>query len=84
MSDNWRASQAALNQRGGLLGSTPQTMVKYITKRPSVPGSGKAQGAKNLRVPNTYICSYIVRSPKDQNRMEELENELSERGLKIK
>ena len=53
-------------------------MVKYTTQRPSVPGSCKAKGAKNLRVPNTYICSYNVRSLKDQNRLEELENELGE------
>ena len=82
MSDNWRACQAALNQRGGLLGYTPQTMAIYTTKLPSVPRSCKAEGAKNLRVPNTYIRSYNVRSLKDQNRLEELENELSETRFK--
>ena len=82
MSDKWRACQAALNQRGELLGSTPQTMAKYTTKRPLVPGSSKAEGAKNLRVPNTYTCSYNVRILKDQNRLEELENEPSETRFK--
>ena len=52
-------------------------MAKYTLKRPSVPSSHKAEGAKNLRVLNTYICSYNVRSLKDQNKLEELENELS-------
>ena len=51
-------------------------------KRPSAPGSYKAEGAKNLRVPTTYICSYNVRSLKDHNRLEELENELSETRFK--
>ena len=82
MSDNWRARQAALNQRGGLNGSTPLTMAKYTMKGPSVPGSCKAEGAKNFRFPNTYICTYNVRSLKDQNRLEELENELSETRYK--
>ena len=36
----------------------------------------KAAGAKNLRVPNTYICSYNVRSLTDQNTLEELANEV--------
>ena len=57
-------------------------MTKYTTKRPSVSGSRKAEGTKNLWVPNTYICSYNVRSLKDQSRLEELENELSETRFK--
>ena len=57
-------------------------MAKYTTKWPSVAGSHKAEGAENLRIPNTYICSYNVRSLKDQNRLEELENELSETRFK--
>ena len=77
MSDNWRARQAAVNQRGGLLGSTPQTMAKYTMKQPSVRSSHKTEGAKNLRVPKTYICSYNIRRLKDEDRLEELENEMS-------
>ena len=57
-------------------------MAKYTTKRPSVPSSYEAEGAKDLRVPNTYVCSYNVRSFKDQSRLEELENELSETRFK--
>ena len=52
-------------------------MTKYTKKRPSVPGSREAEGAKNLRVPKIYICSYNVRSLKGQDRLEELESELS-------
>ena len=54
-------------------------MAKYTMKRPSVPGNHKAEGDKNLRVPNAYICSYNVRSVNDQDRLEELENALSEK-----
>ena len=60
----------------------PHSIAKYTTKRPTVPGSHKAEGAKNLRVPNTYICSYNVKSLEDQNKLEEYENELSETRFK--
>ena len=57
-----------------LLGSTLQTMATCTTKQPLVPGSHKAEGAKNLWVPNSYIYTYNISSLKDQNRLEELEN----------
>ena len=57
-------------------------MARYTTKGPSVPSSSEAEGAKNLRVPNTYMCSYNVKSLKDHNRLKELENEMSETRFK--
>ncbi|XP_065064756.1 craniofacial development protein 2-like [Rhopilema esculentum] len=48
------------------------------TKRPSVPGSRKAEGAKNPRVSRVQlnICTYNVRTLKDPEKEKELEQEL--------
>ena len=73
---------AALNHRGRLLGSTSQAIGKYTAKLPTLPNSRKAEGTKHLQVLNTYLCSQIVRSLKDQNRLKDLENELSETRFK--
>lgn len=52
------------------------------SQRPSVPGSRKAEGAKNPRVPKTYLSTYNVRTLKDQDRLLELTTELKETKLK--
>eukprot|EP00795_Rhopilema_esculentum_P008762 gene8762-biopygen9749 len=48
------------------------------TQRPSVPGSRKAEGAKNPRVSKVQlnICTYNVRTLKDPKKEKELEQEL--------
>ena len=52
-------------------------MTKLNTIWPSVPGSRKAEGAKNPRVSQTlHICTNNVRTLKDQEKEEELEQEL--------
>ena len=53
-------------------------MTKRKPQWPSVPGSRKAEGAKNPRVPRVHlhVCTYNVRTLKDQEREEELEHEL--------
>jgi hypothetical protein len=51
------------------------------SERPSVPGSRKAEGAKNLRVPKIYVSTYNVRTLKDDDRETELMHELSETKL---
>ena len=59
-------------------------IIKRNSKRPSVPGSRKAEGAKNLRTPKSQfnVCTYNVRTLKDRAKEEELESELKESGLK--
>ncbi|XP_046856000.1 craniofacial development protein 2-like [Xenia sp. Carnegie-2017] len=52
------------------------------SKRPSVPGSRKAEGAKNLRVPKIYISTYNVRTLKDDEKLLELMQELNETKMK--
>uniref|UniRef100_A0A3P9KP93 Endonuclease/exonuclease/phosphatase domain-containing protein n=1 Tax=Oryzias latipes TaxID=8090 RepID=A0A3P9KP93_ORYLA len=49
------------------------------TQRPSVPGSRKAEGAKNPRVSRVQlnVCTYNVRTLKDPEKEEELEQELT-------
>ena len=49
---------------------------------PQSPAAARQRVLRISWVPNTYICSYNVRSLKDQNRLEELENELSETRFK--
>ena len=62
----------------------PHMMTTRNTKRPSVPGSRKAEGAKNHRVPRTQlcICTCNVRTLKDQEKEEELEHELERASFK--
>ena len=50
------------------------------TQRPSVPGSRKAEGAKNPRVSRVQlnVCTYNVRTLKDPEKEEELEQELTD------
>ena len=52
-------------------------MTELNTNWPSVPGSRKAEGAKNPRVSHTlHVCTYNVRTLKDQEKEEELKQEL--------
>jgi len=57
-------------------------MNSQTSQRPSVPGSRKAEGAKNLRVPKIYISTYNVRTLKDDDRETELLHELKETKIK--
>ena len=62
-------------------GSIPQ-MNTQNSRRPSVPGSRKAEGAKNPRAQPIYIATYNVRTLKDDERLFEIMHELDETNLK--
>ena len=62
---------------------TPKTM-QHKRQRPSVPGSllSKEEGAKNPRANTFYICTYNVRTLREDNRIIELEHELDANSFK--